>query len=350
MKKLGLLLLSISLPLLGFSQGCNDPDPDQRLKVFGYIQPQYNYNIESGDNTFLWNRARLGVTGNIPYDFQYYAVAELSPSFTGQPFLLDAYISYNRYKWVRMALGQFKSPFSLELQTPCHKLNTIDRARVVVELAAPLRDMGFMVFGGTETTLIKYQLAVMNGTGLNTFDDNGGKDYVSRVVLQPFKEKKYLAIGGNFRYGTSAPAAADATSDDWRMRWGVEGNLRYKNITLQGEYIYGEDVGSYMVGGGCGGPGEIVEGSIERQGWYFTAMYMTNWRFQPVLKYEYYDSDISKSDQFSYVTTIGFNYFFNDWTRLQVNYMLVDSYQTIESQLGHMILDNLLMIQFQASF
>ena len=119
---------------------------------------------------------------------------------------------------------------------------------------------------------------------------------------------------------------------------------------MQGEYIYGEDVGSYSTGGGCGGPGEIVEGSIERQGWYFTAMYMTDMRLQPVVKYEYYDSDMSKSDQFDYVTTVGFNYFFNDWTRLQVNYTMVESYNPVETQIGNMNLDNLLMVQFQAQF
>jgi len=344
MKKLAIIIISIGLPLLGFSQGCTDADPDQRLKVFGFIQPQYNYNFsENGKNTFLFNRARLGVTGSIPYDFQYYVVAELSPSFTGQPYLLDAFISYNRFTWAKMAIGQFKSPFSLELQTPCHKLNTIYRSHVVVELASPLRDMGFMVFGGSDTTLIRYQFAIMNGVGLNSFDDNGGKDFVSRVLLQPFKASKMLAVGGSLRYGTSAPKTEGA-KDDTHFRWGLEGNFKLKNITLQAEYIYGEDVGSYTTGGGCGGPGQIVEGSIERQGWYFTAMYMTGWRLQPVLKYEYFDSDVSKTDQFKYITTIGLNYFFNDWTRLQVNYLLVSSQQ------GDDMLNNELMLQFQVVF
>ena len=353
MKKLSIIIISILLPLFGYSQGCDDPDPDQRLKVFGYIQPQFNYNTENGENKFLWNRARLGVTGNIPYDFQYYVVAELSPSFTGQPFLLDAFISYNRFKWVKMAIGQFKSPFSLELQTPCHKLNTIDRSLVVVGMASPLRDMGFMIFGGTETTLIKYQVAIMNGTGIVDYKDKGGKDFVSRVVLQPFKEKKILGIGGSFRYGSSTPEAADATKNDTRMAWGIEGNLNWKDFTLQGEYIYGKDVGSKTEGGGCGGPGEVVEGTFEREGWYVTAMYMTDWKLQPVVKYEYYDSDITEElakDQFSYVTTFGINYFFNDWTRVQVNYILVNSKQTIESKPGHMNLNNMLMVQFQAKF
>lgn len=355
MKKLIIIIISIWLPIVGFSQGCSDPDPDQRLKVFGYIQPQYNWNTESGTNKFLWNRARLGVTGNVPYDFQYYAVAELSPSFTGQPFLLDAFISYNRFKWARVAIGQFKAPFTLELQTPCHKLNTIDRSRVVFELAAPLRDFGVMIFGGNNTTLFKYQFAIMNGTGIGNYTDQGGKDYVGRVVFNPFKENRIIAVGGSFRYGTSDPVAADATEKDSRMRWGLEGDFNMENFTVQGEFIFAEDIGSYMEGGGCGAPGEVKVGSKQRQGWYVTAMYMTEWKLQPVIKYEYFDafvnaSEEGESDDVQYVTTIGFNYFFNDWSRLQVNYILTDSSNLVQSQIGEMCYDNLLMVQFQVEF
>ena len=46
-----------------------------------------------------------------------------------------------------MALGQFKAPFTLELQTGCHKLLTINRSKTVLELASPLRDMGIHAIG-----------------------------------------------------------------------------------------------------------------------------------------------------------------------------------------------------------
>lgn len=345
MKKLAIILAVVCLPTYVFSQGCTEADPNQRLKVFGFIQPEYHANFsENGTNTFEWNRARVGATGSIPYDFQYYVVAELSSSFTGNPYLLDGYISYNRYRWAQAAVGQFKSPFSLELQTPCHKLNTIYRSHAVVELAGPLRDMGFMMYGGTDTTIVKYQFAIMNGTGLNTIDDNGGKDVIARVLFQPFKSKKYLAVGGSFRYGTAAPADAAAATQDTHLRYGFEANFKYKKFTLQAEYLYGEDVGSYTTGGGCGGPGTTVTGSIERQGWYFTAMYMTDLRLQPVVKYEYYDADVSADDQFKYITTLGVNYFFNDWTRLQANYLLVNS------QAGEDLLNNQLLLQLQVLF
>ena len=179
------------MPVLSFSQGCMDTPSEGGVKVFGFIQPQYDYNFNTDYNTFSFNRARLGVLGAIPYDFRYYVVAELSPIFNGNPFLLDAFISYNRVMWAQGALGQFKSPFSLELQTPCHKLNTIYRTHMVVDLAGPLRDLGFMVYGGNDTTILKYQVAIINGTGMNQFDNNARKDYVGRVEIQPFKSNFY---------------------------------------------------------------------------------------------------------------------------------------------------------------
>jgi hypothetical protein len=341
MKKLALIFVLSVLPFFSFSQGCMDVSDDDGVTVFGFIQPQYDYNFDTDYNTFSFNRARLGVYGSIPYDFRYYVVAELSPIFTDNPFLLDAFISYNRIMWVQGALGQYKSPFSLELQTPCHKLNTIYRSHVVVDLAGPLRDLGFMVYGGNDTTFFKYQVAIMNGTGMNRFDNNIGKDYVGRVVFQPFKSN-FLAFGGSVRFGSSEPATPEVEVDDTRTRYGGELNFNWKGITLQGEYIWGEDIGSYTTGGGCGGPGEVVEGSIERQGWYVTGMYMTKFRLQPVVRYEYYDKDISATDQFQYITTLGINYFFNDWTRLQVNYLLgSDNASEI---------NNSLFIQFQVVF
>ncbi|MEN8137804.1 MAG: porin [Bacteroidota bacterium] len=322
MKRLILIILIGFTPILGFSQGCEEPSEDGGIKLFGYIQPQFDYNVDEGNtNSFNFNRARLGVTGVIPYDFSYYAVLEMSPSFNDArtPFLLDAYVSYNRFNWAKMALGQFKSPFSQELQTACHKLTTINRSKSVLELASPLRDMGFMISGGNDTTIVKYQLAVMNGTGLNTLDDNTGKDFVGRVVIQPLD---FLQIGGSYRYGTGAPQEADLP-DDTHMRYGFETQIKFGAFLLQGEYIYGKDEGSYTEGGGCGGEVTVLQGDKERRGFYGMASYMFDFGLQPVGKFEMYDNDISVDDKAEYITTLGLNYFFNDWTRLQINYCLI---------------------------
>ncbi len=320
MKKLALLLIMGWMPLLSFSQGCVDVSDDDGVMVFGFIQPQYNYTFDDiGTNSFQFNRARLGVAGSIPYDFQYYVVAELSPVFTGNPFLLDAFISYNRYIWAQAALGQYKAPLTLELQTACHKLHTIYRSHFVVDLASPLRDLGFMLYGGNDTTLIRYQAAIMNGSGMNVLDDGPNKDFVGRLLIQPFNGK--LSFGGSVRHGLSEPSATDITDKDEHTRLAGEIRFHTNKFNVQGEYMYAKDIGSYTTGGGCGGPGEVVQGTIERNGWYVMTYYMFDFSLEPVIKFEYYDKDMSLSDHQEYITTVGLSYFFNDWTRLQINYL-----------------------------
>ncbi len=49
-------------------------------------------------------------------------------------------------------------------------------------------------------------------------------------------------------------------------------------------------------------------------------MYMTQFSIQPVIKYESYDLNWS-GDEVNNIFTFGLNYFFNDWTRLQINYL-----------------------------
>lgn len=209
-----------------------------------------------------------------------------------------------------------------------------------MELVSPLRDMGIMISGGNDTTLFRYQVAITNGVGINNTDDNITKDATARLIFQPFE---FLNFGGSYRYGTNANVDPTIT-DDVHMRYGFEVYTKLGEFELQGEYIYAKDDGSYLEGGGCGGPGTVVQGSIERTGFYGMASYMFDFGFQPVAKFEMYDADISVDNKAEYLTTVGFNYFFNDWTRLQVNYCM------IQESAATQIDNDRLMIQMQIKF
>ena len=74
----------------------------------------------------------------------------------------------------------------------------------------------------------------------------------------------------------------------------------------------------------------MVLGSIKRAGFWAQMMYMTLWNLQPVVKYEQFDPDTDEDSiidangvnlSLHKTTTFGINYFFNDWTRLQLNYL-----------------------------
>lgn len=364
MKKL-LLIISVAffiLPQTNWAQGCMETSTDEGVKVIGYLQPEFRYDFLGDDkltgesldqSSFYFNRLRLGAMGSVPYDFSYYAIMELSPKLGG-PFILDAFVSYNRLgPWAKISVGQFKNPFGLELSTPCHKLHTIDRSEVVNNLAGPFRDFGLMISGGTDSlsifgsktkNLFGYQFALLNGNGRNVLDDNRFKDIVGRVTFHPLD---FVTVGANYRFGKHPAASPTAENEDERERLGFDLELKYKNFLIQGEYIKGSDVGSYTTGGGCGGPLEIHEGSVEREGYFVQAMYMTPWKVQPVLKYEYYEPNMATDilhDQISTVT-YGLNIFPNEWTRIQINYLYrIEEDGTVE------IPNDALLIQAQVVF
>ncbi len=356
MKKILTILIGIMLisPALVNAQGCMEPSSDGGVNVIGFIQPQYTLDLDgvnslgnpimldgqevSNKNSFNFYRARLGVTGNIPYDISYYVMAEYS-SFIGGVYLLDAFVTYDRFgPWAKFSLGQFKTPVSLELNTPCHKLHTVNRSLVVQQLVAPWRDLGFMASGGvtlknyaglTDHKFFSYQLAILNGVGINTWDNNNSKDIAFRGIISPWEG---INIGGSVRYGKQLKS--DKTSDLESLRTTIGGELAvdYFNFLFHAEYIYGYNQNmAGVAGGGCGGGGTpSVKGELERDGYYAMLLYKTPWNLEPVVKYEYFNpkkkadyiiAEGTPSEQVS-SWTFGLNYFINDWSRLQVNYII----------------------------
>ncbi len=343
MKKVLIIVSLFVLPLAySFAQGCMEPTSSTGgPTIIGYIQPEFKYSI-LGDNvdgtsknqmSFGFRRARIGVAGNIPYDFSYYVLAELS-TFQNGPYLLDAFITYNRFKpWFKISMGQFKKPFGLELgATGCQDLYTVNRSKVVNELTSPDRDLGIMVsgtsgtakiFGLEKENLLSYSLSVTNGTGKNTLDIDRAKDIIGRIVIAPFES---ISIGGSYQFGKAVNPDPTVKDMDERMRWGADLTLKKYNFIFQAEYVFGQDKGSKLIGGGCGATPELVAGNFKSNGYYAQLMYNTPWKLMPLVKYETYDPDMDKED-FDHTAyrvstmTFGLNYYPNDWARVQINYL-----------------------------
>lgn len=324
------------------AQGCMEPTSTTGgAQIIGYIQPEakmaFNGDNADGssknDMSFYFRRARLGVTGNIPYDFSYYVLAEFS-SFQNGPYLLDAFVTYNRFKpWFKISMGQFKKPFGLELgSTGCQELYTINRSKVVNELTSPDRDLGIMISGSTGTkkifglekeNIFQYVLSITNGTGKNVQDTDRAKDFIGRLVFAPFD---WLSFGGSYQFGKQKNPDPTITKMDERMRYGADITVKKYNFILQTEYIFGGDNGSKLIGGGCGATPELVAGDFKSNGFFAQLMYNTKWKLMPLVKYETYDPDMDKEDydHTAYrnsTMTFGVNYYANDWVRLQLNYL-----------------------------
>ena len=349
-----LVLTALCIPMQVFSQGCevdapsgkNDSISTPKIKLFGYLQSQYDHTFsDPNESTFLFRRARIGVLGKVYDDFSYYFMLETSPFIgsTGDAYLMDAFVTYDKYNWARISLGSYKQPFRLEVATPCHSLTTIDRSIVADQLVAPQRDFGLGVFGGNKYNKLNYALALMNGRGLGVKDNNSKKDIVGRATYKLFD---FLTIGGSFRYGF--PNRNEDNPDNPRnndhVRKSIGGELlfNFNNLHIQGEYIYDEGDYNRAAGGGCGTT--PVELGVRRDGAYAMVWYDTEWDVQPVFKYEFFDPNKEVNDiGYAERMTIGVNYFFNDKIRLQVNYQA-----HIET---HINIDNdMLLAQVQVRF
>jgi len=249
MKKIILLftVILLSLPILIHAGGCMEASSDEGVNVVGYLQSQFEYQINKDDNTnsFTFNRARMGLVGNIPYDFSYYIMYEFSP-FKGGPYLLDGFITYSRLApFASISMGQFKSPFSLELNTPCQGLHTINRSMAIGDLINPQRDLGVLVEGKYKD-FAKYAVSFTNASTFNEIDDNTNKAISARIVLSPLS---FMNIGGSYQNYT-VPAQEIGMDEDERKRYAAEFEFNLDPILVQAEYIMAEDLGSYTTGGG----------------------------------------------------------------------------------------------------
>lgn len=318
-----------------FSQGCEGDVPGSgsdslnanKPVLFGYLQSQYEHTFSSPNvSTFNFKRARIGVRGRAMEDFSYYFMLETSPFIgsSGDAYIMDAFVTYDKYNWAKISLGSYKQPFGLEVSTACHSLLTIDRSIVSDQLVAPQRDFGIGLFGGNKYTKLNYALALMNGRGLGVEDNNTKKDIVGRAT---YKVTDFLTLGGSFRYGYPN------NNDDTRTTFGGEMALEFDKLKIQGEYIYDEGDYNRAAGGGCGAtPVELGE---KRDGAYIMATYDLEDNIQPVFKYEYFDPNIDvKEIGYQEMMTVGVNYFLNDKIRLQVNYQAhIETYINIDNDM-----------------
>ncbi len=375
MKKLVIALVVLSAVFRGaFAQGCMEPTSSSTgPQIIGYVQAENVTNFlgtdaagnDLTDNSFAFRKARLGVTGSIPYNFSYYVMTELSPIANG-PYILDAFMSWKAAgPYLKVSVGQFKSQFGLELSTACQSLYTVDRSTVVNELAYPFRDQGIMFTGSTDSLTIfgidkpnifSYTLEFANGTGLNTMDNNKSKDIIGRVVFAPCN---FFQLGGSYRHGKEKNPDPTITKADELTRWGADLQLKKSfgrfGLLSQTEYIYGKDDGSKLVGGGCGSIPTAVQGSFKRSGFYSQLMLQTPWRIEPVVKFQTYDPNLDavNTDPKEYskdTWVLGFSYYVNDWVRIQANYFynIETSSATVLSQYNEKKNDALvLQLQFK---
>jgi phosphate-selective porin OprO/OprP len=305
------------------------------FQLSGYAQVRYQQLQESGKTSgFDIRRARLDLKGSVTPFFSYRLLTE----FAGSPKIIDAFAEIKIADYFTITAGQFKIPFSYENLVADRELEVIDRSQVVEALVARGkdilgntngRDIGIQAGGKflkiNGAPLVEYSVAVLNGSGTNVADTaNSNKDLAARLVFTPLKG---LYFGGSYYDGWDKVSKPDVPGKaQVRDRLGFEAGYVLPRFSIRGEYIAGKD------------------GTTDRSGWYLmTGYFVLPQKLQFIVRYDTYDPNTSKPDNITTNYTIGGNFHFNKWSKLQIDY-------TFRAEEGTSVKNNYLAVQFQISF
>lgn len=309
---------------------------DERLSLSGYLQGgvRYDDSQAGSESTFYLKRARVSLTGNAAEEKIDY---RLQVDMAKSPKICDLYFRYKPSSAFGMQLGQFKVPFAIEndIYGPT-TVEFIDYSYITTLLArndgeydgiaSTGRDIGFQIYGGfgdqKDYKTLSYNLAVFNGAGINTEDNNEAKDVVARLI---FKPSKALSFTGSVMTTKTTKVTSELkftiSNDDIKFdeiitktninsnRWAVGAIYDVEDFIVRGEYAGAEfgdkDVDAFYVMGGY----------KVKKDWMLVARYET-------LNEE---MDIVDDDMINNRVTLGAVYKPYSFLRLQLNYWLEDS-------------------------
>jgi hypothetical protein len=244
----------------------------QYVKLSAFMQAQYDWlsdtdgNEKTGTSSFYLRRVRFTLAGDLyrgakgaRLDYRVYFDLCRLPSKNP---ILDMWIRYQPFKEFGIQLGQYKNPVTFEASISPSKYDFIDFSYVVSNLAKmgandvtglneTARDIGFQFFGGfihrEGYSVINYNVGLLNGSGINTKDNNKSKDIYGKLTIKPSKD---LAMAAYYQWGEANLSKFDAekyAEYGWTgsaeyvpmHRWGVGLNYDGKYAFARSEYIGG---------------------------------------------------------------------------------------------------------------
>jgi cell division septum initiation protein DivIVA len=291
--------------------------------------------------------------------------------------LQDAYLQYSFINpavtglddpTLNLRLGQQQAVFGLEAQTTDELKPTINAAQFVAGLGLSSRQIGLILRGDINpyvdygfnyrAPLFEYAVGIVNGSGANQSDNNSQKDFLARFAFTaPVDYTSWLRelkFGTSYQHGTkniltSPTAAVDGHSD----RYGFDIYYNHLPFGATYEYASGRD-DSYVTNAALPATTTNIAstntrkiGTIKSVGQSLTLFYTwgeqwlkssngtgqgkyDDWwpkTYQPFFRFDRWDPNTANTAQSGTtnlsgkidITTLGFNLFFAETTKLQIN-------------------------------
>ncbi len=294
---------------------------------------------------------------NLTYSLSFLASA---PTYNVQPY--EAWLQYSIFQsldtekpTLYLQFGQISKPFGLEAQVGEDKKPAANTATFAgpggFNLAA--RDIGIKLRGDLfphfdpaynyRVPFIEYSAALINGSGPNASDSNKSKDVVARIAFNApvdySSDFRGLTFGNSLYSGKKALLSNGAIISGGQggastTRFGQDLSYVSSPIGFTAEYAVGKD--EALVSGT--NVANAITATTQSRGYTFTLFYewgeqfLTQARlqnvyddwwpktYQPFIRFDHWDPNTAVAGNETSILTYGFNLFFAQTTKLQLNY------------------------------
>jgi phosphate-selective porin OprO/OprP len=365
--------------LAGWDNGffLRSKDNDFVLRITGQIQTDYRAFLEEADgvdiDSIFLRRARLGIEANM---FKYYEFRFLPDFGQGKAVIQDSYMNVHYWDQLQFEVGKFKQPFSYEQLIQDRYVPTMERS--MIDQLVPARDVGAMLHGQKLfCDRFDWAISVSNGEINGDGDLNEHKDVNGRVAWRPLNSDDFIPLVRRLQVGISGsfgveqepmnpnilrtPATvpwfkfnSTVQADGDRSRWSPELAYFYGPLGIAAQYFRQEQ----DLRPAASGPTYKFRTDVPFEGYYVMGTYLLTGEertgySEPIAPCRPFDprcpfhcpgawelvlrvSHLEVDDVFlpdgarlanpvgnsraATELTAGFNWYFNKWVRMQMNY------------------------------
>jgi len=269
-----------------------------KLTLFGYAQTQFEVTKTGTEskNSFTLTRFIFMANAELTRKLSFFLMVDAA-STQSTKHLHEYYAQYAFLPELKLRIGQFKTPYTLEniiSPTLLGTVNINEGTRYMAGIAGDGlygnyagRDMGIIVTGDALPArdghrYLNYSLGVFNGAGMNMRDNNKHKDVAAMINVLPTKD---ITLSGSFVIGKDNAQDDDmfgtiAKGENYtRNRWSVGAEVRYNPFKLRTEYMAGRN------------------GNINNRAFYAELWCRVFRNFDLVLDYDYLDKNTALSKE-----------------------------------------------------
>ena len=263
------------------------------LKIMGYGQTAYTVQSQNGEEKNMLDLQRFIVMADarITDKISFWLMYDFASSK-----LHEYYAQYAFLPALKLRIGQYKQPFTMESLLPPTLISNINLDESVAFMAGIAgdpcygigrvgRDLGVMLTGDLwlkeGKPLVNYSIGVFNGSGMNQKENNNQKDVIGQINLRPLPKTIFSAA---FLLGTAKAQAASAygcfaEGENYkRNRFTIGADHKNRIVNLRSEAMWGND------------------GGAKSMGWYANAEFHLTKRLDLVANYDYLKRNLDLSD------------------------------------------------------